>query len=116
MWSRKQQKGNDAEALAADFLTRSGLVLVDTKFRCKGGEIDLIMKDGEQLVFVEVRYRKGTRFGTAVESVDRRKQRKLTLAAQYYLQSNEADLPCRFDVVGISGNGAVEWVRDAFGL
>lgn len=116
MWSRKQQIGNAAELRAATHLAESGLKLVETKFRCKCGEIDLIMQDGEQLVFVEVRYRKHNTFGAATESVTCRKQQKLVLTAQYYLQSHKVDQPCRFDVVGISGNGEVDWVRNAFGL
>jgi putative endonuclease len=116
MWSRRQRIGNAAEARAATHLTESGLKLVATKFRCKCGEIDLIMRDGEQLVFVEVRYRKSNIFGSAAESVTSRKQQKLVLTAQYYLQSRKVDRPCRFDVVGISGNGEVNWVRNAFGV
>lgn len=116
IWRSKQRIGDNAEARAAAHLKKSGLHLVETKFRCKCGEIDLIMKDGEQLVFVEVRFRDNDTFGTAAESVNYRKQRKLILSAQYYLKLRKVYTACRFDVVGISGSGKVDWVRNAFGV
>jgi len=86
---------------------------------CHGrfGELDLIMRDGQTLVFVEVRYRRSSRFGGAVASVDARKQRKLIATALGYLQQHPHDGPCRFDVVGISGSAnGVEWLKNAFEL
>lgn len=115
IWNSKQRIGDAAEARAAAHLKKAGLHLVETKFRCKCGEIDLIMQDGAQLVFVEVRFRDRDTFGTAAESVDYRKQRKLILSAEYYLRRRGPNTPCRFDVVGISGSGEVNWVRNAFG-
>jgi putative endonuclease len=109
-------KGRSAEEQARRHLERQGLQWLNSNYRCKRGEIDLIMRDVETLVFVEVRYRKSNTFGSAAESVDRGKQSKLIAAARHYLQETRTDAPCRFDVVGISGHQgqSVEWVKDAF--
>ncbi len=111
----KQQLGTAAEQRAAEHLAATGLRLVERNYRCRGGEIDLVMRDGAQLVFVEVRYRSGGSFGSAAESVDARKQGRLIVAAEHYLQRHRIRPPCRFDVVGITGDGRIEWLRDAFG-
>ncbi|MFM1890949.1 MAG: endonuclease [Pseudomonadota bacterium] len=113
--ARTQQLGEAAERRAAEHLARAGLDLVARNYRCRGGEIDLVMRDGAALVFVEVRYRSRPGFGTAAESVDARKRRRLILAAEHYLQANRVRSPCRFDVVGIDAGGQIEWLRDAFG-
>lgn len=81
------------------------------------GEIDLIMRDGDTLVFVEVRQRRNARFGGAVASVTATKQRRIVQAARAYLMRLPSPPPCRFDVVAITGDGAepqVEWIRAAF--
>ncbi|MCB1823442.1 MAG: YraN family protein [Candidatus Competibacteraceae bacterium] len=112
-------QGSAAEDLARRYLEARGLALVARNFRCRGGELDLIMRDGEYLVFVEVRSRRHTRYGTPAESVTRTKQRRLLRAAALYLQRQRLDLPCRFDVVAIlqaDGEPRVEWIRDAFQL
>ena len=111
--------GRDAESHACDYLLNRGLSLLARNFRSRLGEIDLIMDDGESLVFVEVRYRRGDAFGSGAESVDRRKQARITACAQHYLQQHPAALqrPCRFDVVAISGSREtpdIHWIRDAF--
>jgi putative endonuclease len=110
------RKGKSAEEQARRYLQDQGMQWLDSNFRSKRGEIDLIMRDRETLVFVEVRYRKTDDFGSAAESVNRDKQTKLIAAAQRYLQETHADLPCRFDVVGITGrhNPRVVWIKDAF--
>ncbi len=118
MISRVAQ-GTAAEKLALDYLQARGLTLVTHNFRCRGGELDLIMRDGEALVFVEVRSRRHSRYGTPAESVTRTKQQRLLRAAALYLQRQHLDLPCRFDVVAILQTGdapRVEWIRDAFQL
>ncbi|MDJ0805555.1 MAG: YraN family protein [Gammaproteobacteria bacterium] len=109
-------KGNSAEQQARRHLERQGLKLLSTNYRCKRGEVDLIMWDRETLVFVEVRYRKSDRYGSAVETVTSLKQNRLIFAARQYLQENRTDAPCRFDVVGITGRNAdqVEWIKNAF--
>jgi putative endonuclease len=117
--STANTKGKEAEAQALAYLEQQGLKRVERNFSARRGEIDLIMGDGGTLVFIEVRYRKGSTFGSAIESVNRSKQQRLLLAAQYYLQSHPqyAASPCRFDVIGISGEqGRIEWIKDAFGL
>ena len=118
MISRVAQ-GTAAEDLALHYLEARGLTLVTRNFRCRTGELDLIMRDGEQLVFVEVRSRRDSRYGTPAESVTRTKQQRLLRAAALYLQRQRLDLPCRFDVVAIlqpAGEPQVEWIRDAFQL
>ncbi len=113
----RQQIGKDAEIRAENWLLRAGLRLVTRNYRCRGGEIDLIMRDSDQLVFVEVRLRRDPRFGGALASVDYHKQRRLTLAAAHYLQRHPWDGPCRFDVVGLSEpNQDPQWVKHAFEL
>jgi putative endonuclease len=72
------------------------------------------MRDGEVLVFVEVRYRSTARFGSPAETVDLRKQRRLAAAAGHYLQESPGVLPCRFDVVAINGQDRIEWLKNAF--
>ena len=112
-------QGTAAEGLALRYLEARGLTLVTRNFRCRTGELDLIMRDGQHLVFVEVRSRGHNRFGTPAESVTRRKQQRLLRAAAFYLQRQHLDLPCRFDVVAIlqaSDEPQVEWIRDAFQL
>jgi putative endonuclease len=112
--STATRAGRDAETRAAAFLTGQGLKLLDTNFRCRGGEIDLVLRDGEHLVFVEVRYRRSAAFGSPLESVDARKQQRIMLAARHYLARRGNRDACRFDVVGMDGSGRLEWVKDAF--
>jgi putative endonuclease len=107
--------GERAERLAADHLVRHGLKLLERNFRCRGGEVDLVMRDREHLVFVEVRMRSNPLFGSAVETVNGHKQRRVITAARYYLARHPSIAPCRFDVVGIDGTGRIDWIRDAFG-
>ncbi len=108
--------GAAAEVLAEQFLSRKGLTLVQRNFRCRGGEIDLIMKDGTGLVFVEVRLRTNKAFATGAESVAGRKQQRIMLAAQHYLAALGSTPPCRFDVIALDAldAGRIEWIRDAF--
>ncbi|QFY41433.1 YraN family protein [Candidatus Methylospira mobilis] len=109
--------GRQAEDCALTFLEKNGLRLLDRNFLCRGGEIDLIMLDGVQLVFVEVRFRSSSRFGGAAESVDGRKQARIARAASWYMSSRRLDCPARFDVVAVSpGNEElkVDWIPDAF--
>lgn len=107
--------GNAAEEVVLEFLTERGLQLVRRNYSCRAGEIDLIMQDGAQLVFVEVRYRKRHDFGSALESVTAAKQRKLIITAQYYLQQSGSTPACRFDVVGMGQDQQIQWIKNAFG-
>ena len=111
--------GRDAERLAERFLTRRGLIVVARNYRCRRGEIDLVMRDADTLVFVEVRRRTSRTFGGGLGSIDRRKRARLVTAAEVFLTANRIgdDRPCRFDVLAIDGpfrRATIEWVRDAF--
>jgi len=110
------RRGDAAERIAAGFLQRHGLELLQRNYRCRHGEIDLVMRDGDTLVFAEVRLRSRSDFGGAAASIDAAKRRRLTLAAQHYLAAQPFLPPCRFDAVLLSAldEGAVEWVRNAF--
>ena len=114
------KSGKDAELQALKYLQQQGLRLLAQNWLCKRGELDLVMLDGDTVVFVEVRYRKNTQWGGALGSIDARKRQKLILAAQYFLQSESrwADSPCRFDVVAIDGAAGtaplLNWLRNAF--
>lgn len=107
-------RGAAAEQAAADYLARQGLTLVERNFRCRLGEIDLIMRDGQTLVFVEVRQRASQQFGGAAASIDSRKQQKLVATAQLYLAKSGKMPSCRFDAVLMQGQ-TIQWIRDAFG-
>ena len=100
--------------LAGEYLTRQGMRLLERNFRCRLGEIDLVMQEGNTLVFVEVRLRRNQQFGGAVASITHHKQQKLLKTAQIYLQQLKHLPPCRFDVVVTDGDH-MEWIRDAFG-
>jgi putative endonuclease len=108
----KQLEGDAGEEQALRFLQEHGLTLVERNFRCKGGEIDLVMQDGRGLVFVEVRKRAGNGYGGAAASVTSRKQARLVIAAQTFLQRYKMPPPCRFDVIAIDG-AAMEWLKNA---
>jgi len=110
--------GSLAERLAARYLTTQGIKIVERNYRCKLGEIDLIGKDKDYLVFIEVRYRKHCDFGTPASSVDVKKQNKLKRAANHYLLKHGAyDHSARFDVIGLSGSlfrAKLQWIKNAF--
>lgn len=123
--TRTQSTGQRAEDEAYKYLIRKGLKAVTRNYRCKYGEIDLIMQDDNTLVFIEVRYRKNIRFGSSAETVTIGKQKKLIIAAQHFMQSEpkRQSGPCRFDVVALSpgttlkNSGlAIDWIRNAFTL
>ena len=112
--------GVAAEDAAHGCLVARGLLPVARNVRYKFGELDLVMRDGATIVFVEVRRRRGGRFGDGFVSVDSRKRRRLRLAARAWLASKRGlgDVPCRFDVVSVReerGELVVDWLRDAFG-
>lgn len=111
----KRKTGEAFEEKASLFLKKNGLQILERNYRCRFGEIDLIARDGKSYVFVEVKYRKGTISGSAVEAVTKTKQRRICRVAVYYLSTHcfSMDLPCRFDVIGIDGEQLC-WIRDAF--
>jgi putative endonuclease len=115
----RRARGAHVEAAARDYLLAAGLRPLASNANYRGGELDLVMRDGDGVVFVEVRYRSGTDFGGGAMSIDARKRRKLVLAAQLFLASHRrlADAPCRFDVIVADGDPAapnITWLRDAF--
>jgi putative endonuclease len=108
--------GDAAEALALAHLRRAGLRLVARNYRTPGrggGEIDLVMREGATLVFVEVRRRASARWGGAAASIGATKRRRIVLAARHYLLRLAAPPPCRFDVVTVE-DGRIGWLRAAF--
>lgn len=109
----RQSTGRAAEDRACAHLMRQGLTLIERNFRCKGGEIDLIMRENEVLVFVEVRQRANARHGGAAASVTSSKQTRLILAAHNFLQRYAMPPPCRFDVIAIDAD-RLQWLQNAF--
>jgi len=109
-------KGSEAEQYAERFLQNQNLILMARNYRCRFGEIDLIMRDGTIVVFVEVRLRTSQFFGGAAESITPLKQRKLVRTARHYLSALKSAPPCRFDAVLLSGSRGeyIEWIKNAF--
>ena len=109
-------KGAREEDRAFQYLLERGLKPVTRNWRCKGGELDLVMMDGPVLAIVEVRKRSNPLFGTAAESVGARKQARVVLAAQLYLGSHPrfSQSPVRFDVVTLDAADRIEWIKAAF--
>jgi putative endonuclease len=116
----KQVLGKEGERIAEQYLKEKGYKLVERNYRCAAGEVDLIVLDRRVIVFVEVKTRTGHGFGTPLEAVQPRKQRKMMQAAQFFLtQKKLHQRDARFDVVGISWPGQepmVEHVENAFDL
>ena len=118
--SATQVVGAEAERLALEHLVKNGLRCLRRNFRSRFGEIDLIMLDGDCLVFVEVRFRSRNRFSNAAMSVNSGKQRKIILTARYFLgrKTQYANSVMRFDVIAIDSAGnnqyTIQWLQDAF--
>ena len=124
----RRARGAAVEAAARDYLKRAGLRELAANANYRGGELDLVMlednprndqRDGETVVFIEVRYRNHPGFGGGAVSIDRGKRRKLVHAAQLFLAAHRqyANAPCRFDVIDASGDPtapSITWLRDAF--
>ncbi|QWT20214.1 YraN family protein [Bacillus sp. NP157] len=111
--------GDRFETAARAYLEARGLRFVRANFLCRHGEIDLVMRDRDTIVFVEVRYRRSSAFGGAVGSITARKRQRLSSAAHIWMMANpwDARRSCRFDVVAFEGDigcEVVEWVRGAF--
>lgn len=112
-------RGKWAESIARDYLKDKGLELLDSNYRCPRGELDLVMRDGSIIVFVEVRYRQSGDYGSGADSVTEIKQQRMIATAQHYLQhtAGSESVSCRFDVVSISRNPKnpeIDWIKDAF--
>lgn len=115
-----KNKGDITESFAKQFLTKKGLVFVTQNFHSRYGELDLVMKDGETFVFVEVKYRKNNLYGGAISTISSKKQQKLKLCAAFYFQQaqlNEYNTAYRFDVIALEGDlnlPEVTWLKNAF--
>lgn len=119
--ARHLEHGRSAEQLAAAYLVRQGLTLVASNHRARVGELDLVMREGQTLVIIEVRSRTSARVVTPAETVDRHKQRRIILATQHFILQNRCyrDWPLRFDVVAVTGElvtAEIRWIRAAFTL
>ena len=119
--SSSRKTGQTAEAVAEKYLSKKGLKFIDRNYAAAGGEIDLIMRDGNVTVFVEVRFRKSSKYGSASESIDSRKQQRIIRAANHYTQTNPKTLlaPCRFDTVTFNqtlANAQTEWIKNAISI
>ena len=121
MASERQLTGRWGESLAADYLQKKHYQLVALNYRCRFGEIDLIVQNRKYLVFVEVKLRKNDEFARAAEFVDLRKQNRIRTTAQLWLSTHETELQPRFDVVEIyapdgadTGKPVINHMEDAF--
>ena len=113
--SNKRSVGTHYENLAVRDLEKKGYIILERNFRCHRDEIDIIAKDGETIVFVEVKYRNSEVKGYPVEAVDYKKQKVISKVALYYLTTRlkTTDVPCRFDVISIFGE-KIEHIKNAF--
>ena len=113
------QIGEATEAAALQFLLRHGLNLITKNYRCQYGEIDLVMGDGNTLVFIEVRYRQYAQFGGSASSITAKKQKKIMNTALDFLQHHKTDAASRFDVIAMSPSETkipytIDWIQNAF--
>jgi putative endonuclease len=109
MTVQRQELGKSGETMAAEELERRGYAILDRRYRTRYGEIDLVAKDGESIVFVEVKVRRTGEKGTAADAVTPAKQRRLvSMAVDYLARNGLCDRPCRFDVIAIDGEGPTE--------
>lgn len=114
-----QEKGRIGEEKALSYLTAKGFKLVTRNYSCRRGEIDLIMRDQDYLVFIEVRSRKSSGFGGGIASITHIKKQKILKTASYYLMAHKIQnqFPLRFDVISIDSKpSSITWVKDAFGM
>lgn len=119
MKQSSRELGQQAEIFAAELLVQQGLILLEKNVTFRVGELDLIMKDKDSLVFVEVKRRKKDKFGGALEAITATKKKRLTKAALTYLQRNKLidKIPCRFDLVAVTDdNGQLfgQWIKNIF--
>lgn len=110
----KRNVGTVYEKIAGDYLVSQGYEILEYNFRSRTGEIDIIAKHGEYLVFLEVKYRKNVSSGYPLEAISLQKQKAISKCALYYMKKNKfVDVPVRFDVVGILGN-SIQVIQNAF--
>lgn len=114
--AQQQERGKFGEDYALNYLKTQGLIFVERNFNCRVGEIDLIMTDGDYLVFIEVRMRNQTKFAHALESITYSKQKKIIKTATFYMQTHRYEGACRIDAIGIdaeAGQFRLDWVKNA---
>ena len=111
----KREVGTEYEELSKNYLQKNGVKILEQNFRNRFGEVDLIGKDGEYLVFFEVKYRKSLKQGHPLEAVTKAKQRQICKVADYYrvLKKIGEFSPIRFDVIAILGD-EITWLKNAF--
>lgn len=117
--ARRLESGRRAERLARRYLEKRGLRLVSANYRCRYGELDLVMRDGDRLAIIEIRYRRDERFMSPAESVDLAKRLRIFRASLHFLQHNpkHGQKPLRFDIVSLSGpldDSRIDWMPGAF--
>ena len=112
----KRQIGTDYETVATKYLEQKGYSILERNYRCPYGEIDIIARDKETVVFCEIKYRKKGSYGNPLAAVDSRKQRRISKVALYYTAGYKApeNVFYRFDVIGIDGEGQIEHIENAF--
>lgn len=113
----KRRLGAEYERMAADYLTGQGYRIIERNYRNRFGEIDLIAKDTDgTVVYCEIKYRSGDGAGDPLEAVDQRKRRRISRTAEYHYAYYgwKGNLPCRFDVIGIYGDGSIRHMKNAF--
>jgi putative endonuclease len=113
-----RQQGEQYELLAANYLLTAGCNIIEKNYQARFGEIDLIVMDGQELAFIEVKYRASLQFGGANHAVTKSKQRKIIKTAQLYLVTHKKydKMACRFDVLCIDSSLTIEWLKHAFML
>ncbi len=129
LWTKKHIKETEAttkntgdrwESYACNYLVKHGLVLLNKNFHSRQGEVDLVMRDKNTIVFIEVKYRKTANFGGAIAAISYKKQQKIIKTAAFYLQQHglkEYNTACRFDVIAIEGpqnQNEITWLKNAF--
>jgi putative endonuclease len=112
----KKYLGDKGERCALQFLKKNNLQFICKNYSCSYGEIDIIMQDRDELVFVEVRYRKNSKFCDPVTTINHAKQLKLYKTAQHYISRYNIKSAMRFDVIGIQPNLPPDWIRNAFAI
>ena len=110
----KRKTGSSYEKLAGEYLISQGYEILEYNFRCRRGEIDIVAKDGEYLVFCEVKYRRTAKKGSPLDAITTEKQKKISQTALYYITTRcKGEVPCRFDVIGILGD-EIQLIKHAF--
>jgi len=111
----KRLIGARKEQLVTEYLIDNNYVILERNYQTKTGEIDIIAKDDKCIVFIEVKYRSSSRYGSSLDAVDYKKQHTIRHVARIYLSTRyrSLDIPCRFDVIGIDGNN-ITHIKNAF--